>query len=340
MARPMTEEARSWTGWPLALDTQARAADIDARALEHYRLERLKAELVKADVAGALLADPLNIRYATGARNMAVWTLHAAGRYAFIATQGPVVLFDFSSSEHTSASSSVIDETLPSTPWFYFLAGPRVEERAAKWANEIADLVKRHGGGNRRLAVDRCEPWGAAMLERQGVSLVDAQALIERARAVKSAEERKCLRLAMDVCDIAVERIRQSVTPGVTENQLWGVLHETNIAHDGEWIECRLLSSGERTNPWFQECGNRVIEAGDVVGFDTDMVGPFGLPRRYLAQHRLPGPEADGGATEALRDRTGAGAVQHGALAARPKLPRVCRQMLAGAGCLRCPTDI
>jgi Xaa-Pro aminopeptidase len=62
----------------------------------------------------------------------------------------------------------------------------------------------------------------------------------------------------------------------VTENQLWSILHETNIAHGGEWIECRLLASGPRTNPWFQESSNRVIEAGDVVGFDTDMVGPFG----------------------------------------------------------------
>ncbi|HYC13714.1 MAG TPA: M24 family metallopeptidase, partial [Stellaceae bacterium] len=50
-------------------------------------------------------------------------------------------------------------------------------------------------------------------------------------------------------------------------------------AHDGEWIECRLLASGPRTNPWFQECGNRAIEAGDLVAFDTDMVGPLG----YLA---------------------------------------------------------
>ncbi|MGH8757233.1 MAG: M24 family metallopeptidase, partial [Burkholderiales bacterium] len=60
---------------------------------------------------------------------------------------------------------------------------------------------------------------------------------------------------------------------------LWSVLHETNIAHGGGWIECRLLASGERTNPWYQECGNRIINAGDMVAFDTDMVGPFG----YLA---------------------------------------------------------
>ena len=83
----------------------------------------------------------------------------------------------------------------------------------------------------------------------------------------------------MDVCDVAVARIREALRPGITENQLWAVLHETNIAHGGEWIECRLLASGPRTNPWFQECGDRLIEAGDLVGFDTDMIGPNG----YLA---------------------------------------------------------
>jgi Xaa-Pro dipeptidase len=46
--------------------------------------------------------------------------------------------------------------------------------------------------------------------------------------------------------------------------------------HGGEWIETRLLSSGPRTNPWFQEASDRIIQAGDLVSFDTDMVGPFG----------------------------------------------------------------
>nr|WP_269750776.1 M24 family metallopeptidase [Candidatus Burkholderia verschuerenii] len=48
------------------------------------------------------------------------------------------------------------------------------------------------------------------------------------------------------------------------------------MAHGGEWAESRLLTSGPRTNPWFQDASNRVIEPGDVVAFDTDMVGPGG----------------------------------------------------------------
>jgi Xaa-Pro aminopeptidase len=295
MAKSTSETmSRDWPGPPLGLDIKARMAAIDQEALCRDRLGRLRAELAKADVAGALLADPMNIRYATGTRNMAVWTMHAPGRYAFVATQGPVVLFEFGASKHVSAGTGKFDEMRSSTPWFYFLAGPRLDEKTQIWAREIVDLVIGYGGANRRLAVDRCEPWGAALLEREGIALIDAQPLVERARIVKSAEEIKCLQLSMDVCDIAIDRIRASVAPGITENQLWAILHDTNIAHDGEWIECRLLASGERTNPWFQECGNRVIEAGDIVGFDTDMVGPFGYLADVSRSIVCPGRKATG----------------------------------------------
>jgi Xaa-Pro aminopeptidase len=277
---------------PLAFDVQQRIAAIDRQALDAYRLERVRAELRRLDYAGALLADPMNIRYATGTRNMAVWTMHAPGRYAFIATEGPVVLFEFASSRHVVDGAPMVDELRPSTPWFYFLAGPRTAEKAAIWAEEVVGLVARHGGGNRRLAVDRCEPSGTQRLIAAGIELFDAQEALEVARAVKSREEIACLQLSMDVCDVGIARIREALRPGLTENQLWSLLHEANIAHDGEWIECRLLASGGRTNPWFQECGNRVIGAGELVCFDTDMVGPCGyladVSRSYVCPGRKP----------------------------------------------------
>jgi Xaa-Pro aminopeptidase len=190
-----------------------------------------------------------------------------------------VILFEFTSSRHVTDGSPIVDEVRPCTPWIYFLAGPRTEDKACVWADEIESLLRQYGGKNRRLAVDRCDPLGAARLLSHGVQLFDAQEAAEQARLVKSPEEIACLQSAMEVCDLAVGRMREALAPGITENQLWSILHETNIAHGGEWIECRLLSSGPRTNPWFQESSNRVIEPGDVVGFDTDLVGPFG----YLA---------------------------------------------------------
>jgi Xaa-Pro aminopeptidase len=280
---------------PLAFDVAERIRQIDQKRLRAYRLGRLRAELARRDYMGCLLAEPINIRYATGSRNMQVWTLHAPGRWAFVPTEGPITLYEFTSSMHVNAGIETIAELKPTIPWFYFLAGPRAAEKATLWAKEIADMVARHGGRNRRLAVDRCEPMGAFKLAEHGIEIFDAQEPIEIARAIKSPEEVAAIRLAMDVCDAAIRRMREAIRPGITENQLWAVMNEVNSAHDGEWIECRLLASGQRTNPWFQECGNTAIEAGDIVAFDTDMIGPLGymadISRSWVCPGRRPTAE-------------------------------------------------
>ena len=62
----------------------------------------------------------------------------------------------------------------------------------------------------------------------------------------------------------------------MTEQELWSRLHQANIEFGGEWIETRLLTSGPRTNPWYQECSDRIIETGDLVALDTDLIGRHG----------------------------------------------------------------
>jgi Xaa-Pro dipeptidase len=70
--------------------------------------------------------------------------------------------------------------------------------------------------------------------------------------------------------------------------------HLPRLRSGGEYVECRLLSSGLRTNPWFQEATNRVIERGDLVSFDTDLIGPAGyladVSRGYLVGDAMPTP--------------------------------------------------
>jgi Xaa-Pro aminopeptidase len=84
------------------------------------------------------------------------------------------------------------------------------------------------------------------------------------------------MQASVDVCETGMAAMQNELRPGITENALWAKLHETNIRLGGEWIETRLLSSGQRTNPWFHECSMRTIEDGDIVSFDTDMIGPYG----------------------------------------------------------------
>ena len=63
----------------------------------------------------------------------------------------------------------------------------------------------------------------------------------------------------------------------MSEDDIWAVLHAENFRIGGEWIETRLLASGPRTNPWFQECGPRAVQNNEIVAFDTDLVGSYGI---------------------------------------------------------------
>ncbi len=54
------------------------------------------------------------------------------------------------------------------------------------------------------------------------------------------------------------------------------MLHQAVIAQGGDYVETRLLNSGPWTNPWFQECGGRVIGHNELIALDTDVVGCHG----------------------------------------------------------------
>lgn len=251
---------------------------VDRQAMRAYRLGRVREELAKRDLAGTVLFDPVNVRYATGTRNMAVWHLHNPARYAFVATDGPVIVFEYEygDPERQPEPIETVDEVRPAMSWYYFGSGEHTPQRARLWAREIAELVDEHGGGSRRIAIDNLNPEGAAALAALGVETMDGYEVLEQARAIKSAEEIAAMRIAIDASQKGMDEMRRALVPGVTENELWAELHRANIAHGGEWIETRLLSSGPRTNPWFQECSDRPVRDGELLAFDTDLIGVFG----------------------------------------------------------------
>src|SRR5438034_2948338 len=230
----------------------------DLHLVREYRLARVREYLRKFDYTGIVLYDPVNVRYATDSTNMQVWLLHNASRYVFVPTEGPVVLWEFDHCNFLSDHTHTVDEIRPCVPWFYFCAGDRISEQAIRWADEIAELVVRHGGGNMRVAIDHCNPEGVAALQQRGVTIHNGEEVMELAREVKSSEEIKAIRCAIHACEQGMSIMREHLQPGVMEQRLWAYLHAENIARGGEWIETRLLASGLRCNPWYQECSSRV----------------------------------------------------------------------------------
>jgi Xaa-Pro aminopeptidase len=177
---------------------------------------------------------------------------------------------------HLAEGLETIDEVRPAITASYAAAGPGVEAAEAGWARHVGDLVRERCGGRARIGIERVNARAALALAANGLRLSDAQAPVERARAVKSAEELACIRASIAATEAGVARMRAALAPGLTENRLWSILHESVIALGGEYVETRLLSSGPRTNPWFQETGERRVQEGDLVALDTDVVGSHG----------------------------------------------------------------
>lgn len=248
--------------------------DISFERLMTYRLGRIREQLVKRSIPACVLINPVSLRYAADIRLWPLFQAHVPMGYLFVAAEGPVVSFGAGDSTNPDGFS-VVSEKRPARSLDYFSGGPRTDDDARLFADELKDLLA-SVSDERRIAVEYVNPSATQALMQVGLNVVDAQPVIEHARVVKSPDEIACMKWSIAVAEHGVSKMAEVMRPGVRENQLWGLLNYANLANDGDWHDTRMLSSGPRTNPWFQEASDREIEAGDLVAFDTDMIGPFG----------------------------------------------------------------
>jgi len=267
-----------------------REDEINFDELRSYRLDRVKKELEKNNLEACILFDPVNVRYALDTVNMSIYNMHNLTRYCFIPIDGPVILYEYFNCEGLSSHLNLINEIRPAITWDYFSNGDQAGSQLEKWINEIKDLTNSYCK-SKKLAIDVINGPAVTALNKASIEVVDAKLILEQARVIKSPEELKCMKASIEVAEIGINKMREKLKAGMTEDELWSILHKTNIEHGGEWIECRILSSGQRTNPWMQESSNKVIQRGEIVSFDTDMVGPYGycadISRAFVEGHKF-----------------------------------------------------
>jgi Xaa-Pro aminopeptidase len=245
--------------------------------------------MVKNGIGACLLFDPINIRYALDTTNMSLYTMHNLSRYCFIPSQGEITLFEFHQCGHVAKHLKLIDNIKFATCWEYPLVGKNSMDNLAKMTSEIQNLLIKWCGENRRLAVDSLDVQAVFAFAKLNIELCDGKKMMEEARQIKNEDEITCLKAAIDVAELGLAEVRKQLQAGITEEELWAHFHKVNIENGGEWIETRLLTSGVRTNPWMSECSNKIIESGDIVAIDTDMVGPYGytadISRTFVEGH-------------------------------------------------------
>lgn len=272
----------------------------DLQAMRRYRWERLTRHVADRGYGGLLMFDPLNIRYATDTTNMQLWNAHNPFRAVLLCADGHMVIWDYKNSPFLSEFNPLVREVRSGASFFYFSGGDRCDAVAARFAGEVRDVMAEHGGGDMRLAVDKIMLHGARALEAAGFTLMEGEEVTEKSRAVKGPDEIRAMRCASHACEMSVAAMeafaREHVPSGtVSEDDIWAVLHAENIRRGGEWIETRLLASGPRSNPWFQECGPRIAQPNEIIAFDTDLIGAYGIcvdiSRTWWIGDRAPRPD-------------------------------------------------
>lgn len=249
---------------------------IDLAAVRQYRQGRVRAEMARRGIAAVILSDPVNIRYATGTRNMQVFSMRNAPSRYLLLTADRSILFEFTGCLHLGEGYETVDEVRPAKTASFVAAGPNIQDRESTWATEMADLIRELVGPGATVGVERLNAGTALALAAQGLGIVDAQEPVEVARAIKSQEELKCVIASLRATEVGVARLSDAIRPGLTEAELWSVLHQSVIAQNGDYVETRLLNAGTRTNPWFQETSDSLIGANELIALDTDVVGCHG----------------------------------------------------------------
>jgi Xaa-Pro dipeptidase len=122
----------------MTLDQVATEEPIDLAAVRAYRLGRVREQMAAHGLDACVLLDPVNIRYATGARNMQIFHSRNPARYLFLPVEGPVVLFEFTGCAHLAAGLETIDEVRPAITASYAAAGPGVGNAEAGSPSAIA----------------------------------------------------------------------------------------------------------------------------------------------------------------------------------------------------------
>lgn len=242
---------------------------IDEDALRVERLGRLQTAMRAHGLEALLLFSEPNVRYATGAITMPVWSMSTFTRCAVVPIQGAPILFEHPNSMHRVAGVDV----RPMHAWEFY---DEAVTHADRFVAEAVDALRELGIRGGPVAVDRLGTPGFLALLGAGITLVDSSPATQEAREVKTPQEIALFRLNGPLVVDALGEFEAALAPGVTERELFAAYAGGVLKRGAEYLATNTVCSGPNTNPWRAEATDRPIDAGDLVYIDTDTVGVGG----------------------------------------------------------------
>lgn len=247
---------------------------VDFERLRRERLEKVQAEMRSREIGALLLTDTINIRYVTGVSVMPLWSATNLAHYVLVPAEGSPVVFEYARAKFRP--EEFFSDVRNAYHWQARFAEAMAPERSGEWAAQIRAELAAWGVADSKLGVDCLDYYGFSALREQGLWLADADEPMEAARIIKTPDEIEVIRQSAAVCEAALYDLETAIRPGVSEHELLGIFYHKMLSLGGEHCFSRLLSTGHKTNPWFHEAGSKLVRPGDLVAFDTDMMGPEG----------------------------------------------------------------
>ncbi len=242
--------------------------DFNQSDLIRERHRRLLKVMSEQDAPALLTSNPINILYATGVRNMTVFSLMGPFRFALILKSGAVILWEFAGCEHLVTDNPVVSDVRPA-PGVSPIWGSSYSSEVDRFTKEIIALL----GDDHRIAIEGFDTPVIDAMRGKGVEVSDSTGFFSLARLIKQPLEITVMHEAVSRVENAAASLEAAISPGVSEIEAWSEFHRHLIATDGEYVSTRLFQSGPRTFPYFQEASPRLMQSGDMVCLDTDALG-------------------------------------------------------------------
>ncbi|MFI6485492.1 M24 family metallopeptidase [Nonomuraea sp. NPDC050663] len=269
---------------------------VDFDRLRQYRLERALASLEASECGAFLLFDFYNIRYTTQ-----TWIGGALGdkmtRYALLTRDGSPMLWDFgSAARHHRLFSPWLDPANCHAGMLGLRGAIAPTAGLMRDAVlQIKGLLEDAGVADAPVGVDIVEPPFLFEMQRQGLTVVDAQQAMLDARQIKSADEIVLLTQAAAMVDGVYQGIVEALKPGIKENEIVALAAKRLYEMGSDQVEAINAVSGERCNPHPHNFTDRLIRPGDQAFFDiihsyngyrTCYYRTFGVGSATQAQHQ------------------------------------------------------
>src|ERR1700746_2210896 len=205
----------------MAVDWENR---IDFDRLRRERLQKAKDLLAKSSMGSLLCFDMNNVRYLTSTQK-STWAKEKANRFTLLPQNDEPILWDFgSAAKHHQLNCPWLGER--SRAGISMLRGAMTPEmgRAEDVAKKIRIELEMRGLQKEPLGIDIIEPPVLFALQKEGIDVLDGQALMSEARVIKTRDEIILLNTSAMMVDAAYDELYRAMKPGLAENEAVGLV--------------------------------------------------------------------------------------------------------------------